>query len=208
MYPGPVSSYPVDVQYPRQEAANKLFAVPVLGYLVKTVMLIPHLIVLAILQMVVAVLQYVLWIPVIVLGRYPNWGHLIVGGTLSWHNRVVAYYFGLEETYPAFSLADPGTGREAQMLFQPAPTSSRLYAFPLVGYAIKMVVLIPHMIALYVLTLLAMLAILVTWIPVLLTGRYPDWGYTLVGGWNRYFTRYYAYWYGLTDAYPPFRLSS
>jgi hypothetical protein len=208
MYPVQVSSYPVDVHYPPPEDPNKLFAVPVLGLVIKTIMLIPHLVILAILQMVVGLLQYVLWIPVLFTGRYPDFGHLVVGGTLSWHNRVVAYYFGLVETYPAFSLADPGTGREAQMLFQPAPTAGRLYAIPLLGYVIRAVVLIPHLIILYVLTLLAFLAILVTWIPVLFTGRYPDWGHTLVGGWNRYFTRYYAYWYGLTDTYPPFRLSS
>lgn len=208
MYPAQASSYPVDVQYPPLPNPSKLFAIPILGLLLREILLIPHLIILYVLHIVVSILQYVLWIPVLFTGRYPDWGHLIVGGTLSWNTRASAYLFGLSDTYPAFSLADPGTGTEAQMLFQPAPTSSRLYAVPLLGFVVKAIILIPHLIALYVVFIIAMVANLFTWIPVLTAGRYPDWGYKWVGGALRWSTRVYAFWFGLTDVYPPFRLDS
>jgi len=35
----------------------------------------------------------------------------------------------------------------------------------------------------------------------------PKWGYALVGGWLRWQTRVNAFLLGLTDEYPPFRLS-
>jgi hypothetical protein len=51
------------------------------------------------------------------------------------------------------------------------------------------------------------LAMLILWIPVLFAGRYPRWGYALVGGWLRWQLRVNAFFLGLTDEYPPFRLS-
>lgn len=206
-YPVEISAYPVDVQFPPLESPNKLYAIPILGYLVKMIILIPHLVILYLLHAVVGVLQYILWIPVLFSGRYPSWGHQLVGGTLSWTARVYAYMAGLSDAYPAFSLADPGNGVESQMLFQPSPVANRLYAVPVIGFVVKFIMLIPHLIILYVLGLMAALALLVTWIPVLFAGQYPQWGRTLVGGWIRWFVRVNAFWYGLTDAYPPFQLN-
>jgi hypothetical protein len=207
-YPVQAGTYPVDVRFPRQDNPNKLYAIPILGYLIKCILLIPHLIILYVLHAVVGLLQYVLWIPVLLTGRFPDWGHLIVGGTLSWQNRVTAYLFGFTDQYPSFSLADPGTGREAQMLLQPAQSANRLYAFPIVGFVVKSIVLIPHMIMLTLVGIVAFLVFLVSWIPVLSSGQYPEWGYKWLGGSLRWATRVYAYWYGLTDEYPPFRLDS
>lgn len=203
-----VSSYPVDVRFPPQNNPNKLFAIPIVGYVLKLILLIPHLIVLSVLHGIVNVLQYILWIPVLFTGRYPDWGHLLVGGTLSWSARVGAYFYGFTDQYPAFSLSDPGTGTEAQMLLQPASTASRFYAIPILGFVVKAIILIPHLIMLYLVGIVASLVLLVSWIPVLTNGQYPDWGYKWLGGTLRWSTRVYAFWFGLTDEYPPFRLDS
>jgi hypothetical protein len=207
-YSAALGSYPVDTRFPQNNDPNKFYAIPIVGYAVKYIMLIPHLLILSILHSVVAVLQLVLWIPVLFTGRYPDWGHLLVGGTLSWSNRVSGFFYGFTDQYPAFSLADPGTGSEAQMLLQPSPTASRFYAVPILGFVVKSFMLIPHWIMLYLVTIVAMLVLLVSWIPVLTSGQYPDWGYKWLGGSIRWFTRVYAFWYGLTDEYPPFRLDS
>jgi hypothetical protein len=53
-------------------------------------------------------------------------------------------------------------------------------------------------------------AIIVVWIAfwaVLFTGRYPPSFHEFVTGYLRWSTRVSAYLYGLTDKYPPFRLS-
>lgn len=93
------------------------------------------------------------------------------------------------------------------MLFQPAPTAKRLYAVPVVGLVVKYIMLIPHIILLYILGAVATVALLVAWIPVLLTGRYPQFGLTLIGGVLRWYARVYAFGLGITDVYPPFSLS-
>lgn len=46
------------------------------------------------------------------------------------------------------------------------------------------------------------------WVPVLIGGKYPKWGYGLVGGFMRWNTRVAVYSLGLTDAYPPVPLGS
>jgi hypothetical protein len=44
----------------------------------------------------------------------------------------------------------------------------------------------------------------VTWIPVLLTGRFPGWGYSIIGGYYRWYIRVISYQYLMVGPYPPF----
>ncbi len=153
------------------------------------------------------VTQLVLWLWVLFGGRYPDWGYSFVGGTLRWFTRVYGFYYGLSDVYPSFSLEDNQNG-EARLVFYGVPASNRFYAIPAVGILVKYIILIPHFIVLYVLALVVGVLVLVTWIPVLFTGQYPDWGRDLVGGHLRWTVRVFAFLLGLTDSYPPFRLGS
>ncbi len=95
-----------------------------------------------------------------------------------------------------------------QVEFEVPSSSSRLWAIPILGMFIKVLALIPHAICLYVLGAVVGLLQLVIWIPVLFTGHYPGWAFTLVSGTLRWLVRVWAFAYGLTDRYPPFSLSS
>jgi hypothetical protein len=75
------------------------------------------------------------------------------------------------------------------------------------GYLAAMLVLMPDLIVMSPVTLVVGLAMLILWIPVLLAGRHPTWGYALPGGWLRWQLRVNAFFSGLTDEYRPFRLS-
>ena len=133
----------------------------------------------------------------------------LVGGFLRWNTRVNAYLLGLTDLYPPFRLADNSSEDHpypVQVEFAVPDRSNRFWAVPLLGILIKLIVLIPHLILLYVLGVVAGIVQLVLWIPVLFGGTYPGWGYELVGGFLRWSTRVYAYLFGLTDQYPPFRL--
>ncbi|HCG00851.1 MAG TPA: hypothetical protein DEV93_09955 [Chloroflexi bacterium] len=57
----------------------------------------------------VAVLQLVLWIPIVSRGSYPLKAHAVVAGTLRWLIRVEAYLLGLTDQYPPFRLGE-GSG--------------------------------------------------------------------------------------------------
>ena len=88
--------------------------------------------------------------------------------------------------------------------FRQQETYSRFWAFPVVGYYAKLIILFPHYFVLTILALVSFLLQLITWVPVLLTGRYPVWAYTFNVGWLRWGNRVLSFHYGMTDRYPSF----
>jgi Domain of unknown function (DUF4389) len=63
---------------------------------------------------------------------------------------------------------------------------------------------IPHFIVLAVWGFVAYIAVFVAWFAIVFTGRYPAGIYAFVYGFTRYSAAVSAYFYLLTDAYPPF----
>ena len=202
-------AYDVQVEFTVPAEHNRLWAIPVLGFTVKLIILIPHLIILSVLGTVAELLALVTWIPVLFGGHYPSWGYDVIGGTLRWGANFSAYLYGLTDRYPPFRLGQAAEGEEPYEVdvdFNVPEEHNRLWAIPVIGIVIKLIILIPHLILLYVLGIVATVLALVTWIPVLFGGHYPSWGYEIIGGYLRWNTRATAYLFGLTDQYPPFRL--
>jgi hypothetical protein len=200
------SSFPVQVTIERQSEYSKLYAVPILGFVIKGIMLIPHIIALYILVIVSELISLVLWIPVLTGGQYPPIGFQLVGGTVRWSIRVYAFLYGLTDRYPPFSLGSDNDGYPVNVTYDPSATGNKLYAIPIVGIVVRAVMLIPHLIVLYILAAVIAIMQLGLWVPVLMSGQYPDVGYSFVGGYLRWAARVAAFMFGLTDTYPPFRL--
>jgi hypothetical protein len=196
----PVSgSYPIVLSKGRPLAVNRFWAIPIVGILVKAIILIPHFIVLYVLGIVVGLAHLVIWAFVLFTGQYPEWAFNLNAGVLRWWARLLLYLYGLSDDYPAFSMEAPGD------IAIPRPeSSSRFWAIPIVGIFVKYIILIPHFIVLYVLGIVVGICQLVIWIPVLFTGEYPQWAFQLVSGYTLWTIRVYAYLLGLIDAYPPF----
>lgn len=203
-----IPEYPVQVTFDQNVSPNQFWAIPVLGFVAKSLALIPHLIALAVLGVAVLLAQLVLWISVLSTGRFPDWGETLVGGTIRWTVRVAAYLFGLTDVYPPFSLhdAEGDAPYPVRITVQRQPMYNQAWAIPFLGLLVKSVLLIPHFLILRVFEVVAGVLFLVSWIPVLFTGIYPMWGYQLVGGYLRWNTRVFAYLFGLTDRYPPFQM--
>lgn len=84
---------------------------------------------------------------------------------------------------------------------------SRLLALCTILLAIpKAIILIPHLVLLYILSLCSFVAGIIAQFAVLFTGKYPQTLYDFNLGAIRWQTRVTTYLYGLTDKYPPFRL--
>ena len=199
-------AYDVQVEFTVPEWHNRFWAIPILGIVVKLILLIPHML---ILSYVVSLLVLVTWIPVLFGGRYPSWGYELIGGYLRWYTNANAYISGLTDRYPPFRFGKAAGDEEPYEVdvdFNVPEEHNRFWAIPIIGMLVKLIILIPHLILLYVITIVAAVLGLVTWIPVLLNGHFPSWGYEIIGGYFRYYTRVSAYMYGLTDQYPPFRL--
>lgn len=196
------TGYPIVLSTGKPESVNRVWAIPLVGFFVKVIILIPHFVVLYVLGIANGVAHLVIWIPVLFTGHYPEWGFNLSAGVLRWSQRLIVYLYGLSDNYPAFSMGVAGD------IVIPRPEfSSRFFAIPLLGIFVKMIILIPHFIVLYVLGIVVALCQLVIWIPVLFTGSYPNWAYQLVSGYILWATRVYAYVLGLTDSYPPFAFS-
>lgn len=100
----------------------------------------------------------------------------------------------------------PGGGYPVQAEFDEGEPINRLWGIPILGHIARAVILIPHAIVLWLLSIGVALSLFVLWIPILIGGRAPAWAYTLIGGTSRYSVRVSAYLLMLTDTYPPFAL--
>jgi Domain of unknown function (DUF4389) len=68
----------------------------------------------------------------------------------------------------------------------------------------RLILVIPLAIVLYVFGIVAAIAILIAWLAIVFTGRYPKGLYDFVAGFNRSLARVTAYAALLCDPYPPF----
>jgi hypothetical protein len=193
-----------NVVAPDQGSYNRFWAVPVLGSGVKEILLIPHFFLLYFVQIWISITQLVAWIPVLFTGKLPGFAFKHVAGYTRWNLRVSAYMFGITDKYPPFGYAPDD--HPIRFDIEAPEHSNRFWAIPVIGIGVKAIILIPHLIVLSILVALALICQLIIWIPVLFTGHFPGWARKLVGGTLAWGMRVTAYFYGLTDTYPPFSM--
>jgi hypothetical protein len=68
----------------------------------------------------------------------------------------------------------------------------------------RLILVIPLAIVLYVFGIIAGIAIVIAWLAIVITGRYPQGLYDFVAGFNRFLARATGYAALLCDPYPPF----
>lgn len=190
-------------------------------WLVKWLLLIPHLIVLAVLGVVFAVLTVVAWVAIVITARYPRALFGFNLGVLRWAWRVGYYGYAANGTdhYPPFTLADVPDYPARLEIDYPERLSRGL---ALVKWWL---LAIPHYLILAIFLggtdistgtdqsgtislgggLLGLLVFLAA-VGLLFSGRYSPGLYGLVLGLNRWVLRVVAYVTLMTDTYPPFRL--
>jgi len=69
---------------------------------------------------------------------------------------------------------------------------------------LRIILAVPHLIVLYILTLVAGIIAFVGWWGALFTGRLPEFAVTFQSGYLRWYTRFSGYLCLLTDVWPPF----
>lgn len=196
--------YPVRFDITRDATQSRLTNFPLfIGFLIRSILLIPHFIILYFMQIVAGVIYFIATFAILFTGSYPAGMFNFYVGYTRWTANVYAYLFHLFDKYPPFSL----DAQEYPLTFsvEYPPTLSRLLNFPLlIGLFIKLVLVIPHLIILVFLFLAAMVVVFIAMFAILFTGSFPEGMHTFVVGVVRWSMRVNAYTYGLTDKYPPF----
>ena len=164
---------------------------------------VPHVFVLYALQVVQGALTFAAFFTVLFTKRIPDSIFDIIVMTRRYEWRVVSYVACLRESYPPFELtpaaADPGTDPARLAIDRPGELNRFL---PLV----KWLLVLPHAIVLGFLGFAAAIAVLVGYVAVIATGRFPEGIAAFVVGVYRWNARVLAYAGLLTDRYPPFSL--
>jgi Domain of unknown function (DUF4389) len=131
--------------------------------------------------------------------RYPRWWFDFALELARFAARICAFLVLLTDEYPS-------TVDEQQVhldLDYPDAERDLNRWLPLV----KWLLVVPHVVVLFFLTIGAFFAVVLAWFAILFTGRYPRGVFDFVVGVGRWWLRVQAYaWLLVTDRYPPFSL--
>ena len=97
--------YPTRLEVDYPEAPSRGLALLGALFLVKVILLLPHLIILAALAFVSLVVVYIGYWAVLITGRYPKGLFTLVVGVQRWNYRANAWLLGLTDRYPPFTLS-------------------------------------------------------------------------------------------------------
>jgi hypothetical protein len=191
-------------------------------WLVKWLLIIPHVIVLAFLWLAVLVVWVIVLFAILITGRYPRALFDFVAGVMRWSWRLAFYSYNALGTdrYPPFSLGEEPDYPARLEVEYPESLSRGLV---LVKWWL---LAIPHYIVVSIFAggawagvnaasddvawtsgggLIGLL-VFIAGVVLLFTGRYPQAIFDFVMGMNRWVVRVGAYVLLMTDKYPPFRL--
>ena len=126
-YPGfsldPSGEIRIEIAMPVQP--NRLLALPLVGGIFRFAVLVPTFIFLFVLGILVVLVYWFTWIPVLLIGRYPEGLFKLMVYTQRLQLRLSAYTFGLSDSYPLFDEEglgpdEWGPGRHDRV-FRPLP---------------------------------------------------------------------------------------
>jgi len=186
------------------EHPNRWLAIPFLGIIFKTIILIPVFI--EVIGLGIAALFFYLAVPFVILftGNYWDSAYDFFLGYFKFSTKITLYYAGLTDKYPGFSLSDDGI---FSLKIDKPQTPSRLMAFPILGYIIRYILLIPYLIFSMVLVYGMSIAVFISWFIILFSGRYPESIYEFICDTQRITLAQVMYFYYLSDTYPSFYIS-
>ncbi|MGZ6267545.1 MAG: DUF4389 domain-containing protein [Candidatus Limnocylindrales bacterium] len=189
-----------------QPELNRLWGIPLIGILVRAILAIPHFVVLWLLGLGMYAVILLGWIPILIMGRPIGIQAALIKEAIPRGARVLAYvWFLFPGGYPPL---EPGAPNPLELnISLEGRSMSRFWGIPFLGFFVRIIAAIPHMIVLVLLLIVGFFLEIVLWIPILIMGKYPGWAMSYFTGVLRYTARVQAYVYLLPIPYPPFSFS-
>lgn len=171
-------------------------------FCVKAILLIPHLIIVGVLQYLAMAVGYIgFWI-VAVTGKFPEGLQNLISMWLRWGARSYGWLVGITDEYPPFETDPQGFPIDAITPVNWAPKKG--WAVAGILFFPKAFCAIPH---LFLLWFVMIGVVVVTWIGYVVTfftGRFPTGMQDFIAGTMQWYTRVMAWFLGLTDEYPTY----
>lgn len=194
--------YPVNLTVTEERELNRLWGIPFVGNLVRWFMAIPHLVVLSILGIGFNIWILLGWIPILLNGRVPGIAVRLLTEYIHRGSRVAGYaLFLMPGGYPPLEPGLPSP-TDVEFYFESLEIN-RLWGIPFVGFIVRILCVLPQLIVLSLAAALVAVSLLILWIPILVSGRYPGWAVSFYGAVLRYGVRVSAYLILLPVPYPP-----
>jgi hypothetical protein len=171
--------------------------------LAKAVLVIPHLIMVTVLETLGLFAAYIGYFFVAFTGRLPSGLQNLVAMSGRWWTRTWGWYSGVSDVYPPFE-PDPD-GYLPDVELPRAESPSRAWAVAGI-FGIKLVAALPHLILLLLLGIGTILAAWAGFVWVAITATFPIQFQDFHIGTTQWQMRVVSWIAGLTDAYPPFDL--
>lgn len=198
------AQYPVDFVVPVDDEyrSRGLAALGILLF-AKTVLLIPHLILLALYASVVQVVVWIGYWYILIQGGKPYWVENLELIFLEWSSRVFAWFTSTTDVYPTFGTDE---NHPAQIVVEEAPEPQNRWLALAGILLIRSLMALPHLFVLAWLTIGTLFAAWFGYVAILMTGRLPLALHWYFVGFHRWWARTWAWIAALTDEYPPFTL--
>ncbi len=199
------TNYYPSIKIRQIQSPNRLYAFPVLGIVMKSIMLIPVVIVAFFLGIVSWIMTgFINPFYILSTGNYWDTAYSINRKMLRYSLKIWYFVIGLTDTYPGFDF-DIHDSFSFEIAKPKKP--NKLFAIPLLGLAIRLVLIIPYAIYTNILGNGATFGTLISSFPVFFAGTYPESTFEFNRDTSRVNMASYAYMLGLSDEYPSFYIS-
>ncbi len=143
------------------------------------------------------VIAIISWFAIVFTGKQPRGLWDFTNFFMRWRANAVAYMALLRDEYPPFGPGDGGY-----------PVTFGVAGFPetrnRLSVGLRLIYAIPQIIVLMFLGIAWVVTVIIAWVAILFTGRYPEGLYTFGVGYMRWSLRVEAYLLLMRDEYPPF----
>lgn len=195
--------YPkLSIEHPNNP--NRLWAFPILGGVVKAIILLPIFLEIAVLSVFDFFIIIINSFFVITTDKYWPFCFEFNLGLMRLLAKVTFFFSGLTDKYPGFDFETKDFTLELEMPKNP----SKLFAIPLLGILARIILLFPFLVYGSIINSASRIGIIVSSVPVLFSGKYPQATYELTQDSVRLGFAQTAYFLGIHDNYPSFKINT